>query len=236
MSSPCVNPPKKSGLLAKILTRLFVGLILASAILFLPAGTFRFWQAWVYLCILFFPVCGAYFYFLKHDPQLVERRLENRERVGTQRKLVRILAPFFFAVFLLPGFDYRFGWSRGWLGEEPLWLTLLSQALALSGMLSACWVIQVNRFASRTIHTEAGQTVISTGPYRLVRHPMYSGSIVLFLFTPLALGSIITLPAFAALIPFYVLRLLNEEELRAELPGYTEYCMKTRYRLMPLVW
>lgn len=99
------------------------------------------------------------------------------------------------------------------------------------------WVLKVNSFASRTIQVESGQKVISTGAYTLVRHPMYSGSVVILLFTPLALGSYIALPAFAMLVPFYVLRLLNEEKvLRQELPGYSEYCLRTRFRLVPFVW
>jgi protein-S-isoprenylcysteine O-methyltransferase Ste14 len=141
------------------------------------------------------------------------------------------------AAFVLTGFDYRFGWSRGWMGGVPLWLTVLSEALAFGGMLSAASVITVNRFAARTVRVEPGQTVISTGLYRFVRHPMYAASLVLWLFTPFALGSYVSLPVFVLLMLLYVLRLLNEEKLlRAELPGYTEYCSHTRYRLIPHVW
>ena len=150
---------------------------------------------------------------------------------------MRLLEPVFFAAFLLPGLDYRFGWSRTSLGAVPLWLTLLAQALLLGGLFFVVWVMKVNSFASRTIQVEAGQRVISTGPYRMVRHPMYLGSVVLWLSTPLALGSYFAWPAFALLIPFYVFRLLNEEKvLRQELPGYPEYCLRTRYRLVPFVW
>jgi protein-S-isoprenylcysteine O-methyltransferase Ste14 len=114
---------------------------------------------------------------------------------------------------------------------------LLCQALILGGLLLVVWVMKVNSFASRTIQVEAGQRVISTGPYRMVRHPLYSGSLVMWLATPLALGSYIAWPAFALLIPFYVFRLLNEEKvLRQELPGYPEYCLRTRFRLVPFVW
>ncbi len=119
----------------------------------------------------------------------------------------------------------------------PLWLLLLSQVLVLGGFLLVFWVMKVNSFASRTIQVEAGQKVISMGPYRVVRHPLYSGSLVMWLAAPLALGSYIAWPAFVLLIPFYVFRLLNEEEvLRQELPGYSEYCQRTRFRLVPFIW
>ena len=114
---------------------------------------------------------------------------------------------------------------------------VLSQVVFLGGFFLVFWTMKVNSFASRTIQVEPGQPVISSGPYRLVRHPLYSGSIVLWLSTPLMLGSFIALPAFALLVPFYVLRLLNEEKiLRQELPGYPEYCVRTRFRLVPFVW
>ena len=134
--------------------------------------------------------------------------------------------------FLLPGFDHRYGWSH-----LPLWPTVLSQLLVLTGYLMTFWVVKRNRFAARTIQVERGQEVISNGPYRVVRHPMYLGMCIMWLFTPLALGSYFALPAFALLIPLIVLRLLNEERvLRQELAGYTEYCSQTRFRLLPFVW
>jgi protein-S-isoprenylcysteine O-methyltransferase Ste14 len=109
--------------------------------------------------------------------------------------------------------------------------------MALAGILLVLWVMNINRFAARTVHVVAGQTVISTGPYRFVRHPLYSGSALLWIFTPLALGSAVSLPAFVLLVSFYVIRLLSEEKiLRKDLPGYTEYCACTRYHLIPLVW
>ncbi len=142
---------------------------------------------------------------------------------------VYIISP---VAFLLPGLDHRFGWSH-----PPLQLTVFSQAVVFGSYLMTLWVMKVNRFASRTIQVEPGQTVISTGPYRIVRHPMYLGLSVMFLFTPLALGSYFALPAFVLIVPFVVLRLLNEEEvLRQELPGYAEYCLRTRFRLVPFLW
>ena len=119
----------------------------------------------------------------------------------------------------------------------PLWLTLLAQVLILAGLLFVFWVLKVNSFASRTIKVEVGQSVISSGPYRMVRHHMYSGSVMMWVFLPLALGSYFAWPAFVILSFFYVFRPLNEERvLLKELPGYSEYCVRTRYRLVPFLW
>ena len=222
---------------SKIVLRLFLSLILIVAMLFIPAGSLRFWQAWVFISLVFLPVVSSYVYFYRHDPQLIERRLQSKEKVSEQRVLIRLLKPIFFAAFLLPGLDYRFGWSRTSLGAVPLWLTVFAQVLILGGLLLVFWVLKVNSFASRTIQVETGQSVISSGPYSMVRHPMYSGSVVMWLSIPLALGSYVAWPAFALLIPLYVFRLLNEEKvLRQELSGYSEYCLRTRYRLVPFVW
>jgi protein-S-isoprenylcysteine O-methyltransferase Ste14 len=222
---------------SKLVLRFSIGVIIVAALLFIPAGSLRFWQGWTFMALYFIPGISAFLYFYKHDPQLVERRLQTKEKISEQKLLVRLLKPLFFAVFLLPGLDYRLGWSRTSLGGVPLWLVLLSQSLVLGALLLVIWVLKVNSFASHTIQVEAGQRVVSSGPYRMVRHPMYLGSLVLCLSTPLALGSYFAWPAFALLIPFFVFRLLNEEKvLRQELPGYPEFCLRTRFRLVPFVW
>jgi protein-S-isoprenylcysteine O-methyltransferase Ste14 len=222
---------------SKLVLRLSTGLILLSAVLFIPAGSLRFWQGWAFLAIAFLPLLSACVYFYKHDPKLMERRLQSQEKVSEQKLLIRLIKPVFFAAFLLPGLDYRFGWSRRLLGALPLWVVFLSLALILGAFLFVFWVLKVNSFASRTIQVETGQKVISTGPYAIVRHPMYLGSVMMLLFAPLALGSYVAWPAVALLVPFYVVRLLNEEKvLRKELPGYSEYCAHTRFRLVPFVW
>ena len=205
--------------------------------MFVPAGSLRFWQGWVFITIVFVSIGGAFLYFYKHDPQLIERRLQTKEKVQEQKILVRVWKPFFLVALLLPGLDYRFGWSRTLLGGVPLWLELLSQALLLGALLFVVWVLKVNSFAASTIQVESGQKVISTGPYAIVRHPMYLGAVVMMLCTPLALGSYVALPVFVLTIPFYIFRLLNEEKvLRQELPGYSEYCLHTRYHLIPFLW
>ncbi len=224
-------------LASRLVLRFSLGLIGVAAMLFLTAGSLRFWQGWIFLGVIFVPGISSMVYFYKHDPQLMERRLQSKETVGEQKLLIRLWKPLFFAAFLLPGLDYRFGWSRSTLGAMPVWLVLLFQAVVLSGILFVVWVLNTNSFASRTIQVEAGQKVISTGPYGIVRHPMYLGALIMCLAAPLALGSYVALPVFVLLVSFYVLRLLNEEEvLRQELPGYVEYCRRTTYRLVPFVW
>lgn len=224
-------------LAAKVAGRFVVMVALVIAIIFLPAGTVRWWQGWAFLAAYIGFAIAAFLFFLKADPQIVRRRFEAKEPVPEQRQIIRFGAVLLVALFTLPGFDHRLGWSRAWLGAEPTWFEIFSLAMALGGELAMVWVIWTNRYAGRTIRVEQGQTVISSGPYRVVRHPMYAFTIVMFIFAPLALGSYVALPAFALLLPIYVLRILNEEKvLRAELPGYTEYCQKTRWRILPGVW
>ena len=217
---------------SKLAVRFPIALVTFGTLLFLPAGSFRFWQAWVYIGIMFLPGLLVFAYFYKRDPQVLERRSLLKENVPEQRRIMGVIYVTWLVALLLPGFDHRYGWSR-----LPLWLTVLSEVIVLSGYLTTFWVVKKNRFAARTIQVEHGQEVISNGPYRVVRHPMYLGICIMWLFTPLALGSYFTLPAFALLMPLIMLRLLNEERvLRQELAGYTEYCSQTRFRLVPFVW
>jgi protein-S-isoprenylcysteine O-methyltransferase Ste14 len=212
-------------------------LALMIAILFLPAGTLRWAQAWAFLAVLATTALAIFLWFLKTDPQVVERRLRAREQVRQQKLIMTVGYLMFSGLFTLPGFDFRFGWSQRFLGAEPVALQAFSLAIVFVSMLAVGWVIWTNRYAGRTIRVESGQQVISSGPYRLVRHPMYAFSFILWAFTPLAMGSYVALPAFALSFPFYVLRILNEEKvLRAELSGYSAYCETTRWRMVPFVW
>jgi len=207
------------------------------AVVFVPAGTWSFWQGWAFLPAFTLPALFAFAYLLRYDRPLLERRMRDREEVKTQKLLIRIFGLLFLVAFCLPGLDHRQGWSRHWVGDVPAWVSLAAAALVTVGFLFVFWVLKVNSYAGRTITVDAGQTVIATGPYAWVRHPMYLGTVVLWIATPLALGSWVSLPVFVLLVPFYALRLLNEEKvLRAELPGYADYCRKTRYRLVPRVW
>jgi len=233
---PPANPTVPH-LAAKVAVRFVTMTALVIAIFFLPAGTVRWWQGWAFLGAYIGFAIAAFLFFLKADRQIVRRRLQAKEQVREQRQIIRFGAILLAGLFTLPGFDHRLGWSRGWLSAEPTWLEMFALAMVLGAELAMAWVIWTNHYAGRTIRVEEGQTVITSGPYRVVRHPMYAFTLVMFIFAPLALGSYVTLPAFALLAPIYVLRILNEEEiLRAELPGYTEYCQRTRWRIVPLVW
>jgi protein-S-isoprenylcysteine O-methyltransferase Ste14 len=221
----------------RVAIRMGPSMALMAGIVFLPAGSWSFWQGWAFLAAFLLPSLSGMLYFLRYDRQLVERRLRVREKVKEQQWLMSVGMVLFLAVYLLPGFDRRLGWSRRWVGEVPVWLTVVSLCLVAGGILFVCWVLKVNSYAGRTIEVEAGQKVISTGPYAWVRHPMYLGSLVFLALTPLALGSWLALPAFALMVPFFALRLLNEEKvLRAQLPGYSDYCRKTPFRLIPYIW
>jgi|HubBroStandDraft_1064217.scaffolds.fasta_scaffold60470_2 protein-S-isoprenylcysteine O-methyltransferase Ste14 len=210
---------------------------LVVAIFFLPARTVRWWQGWLFLAVYIGFALAAFFFFLKTAPELVRRRLESREPLREQRRIIGFGALLLTAIFTLPGFDHRLGWSRAWLGAVPTWLELLSLAIVLACEFGMGWVLWTNHFAARTIRVEDGQKVITTGPYRVVRHPLYSFSLVMLLFIPLAVGSYVTVPALLFFVPIYVFRILNEEKvLRAELPGYTDYCEQTRWRLLPGLW
>lgn len=218
---------KKKVFFRFILVPIFMGLML-----FLPAGSLYYWQAWIYSGVLIIPVFLVVFYFLKKDPELLERRMRMREKEEKQKTIQILGIIIFFIGFLIPGLDYRYHWS-----DVPVYLVIAANAIVLAGYIFVFLVLRENSYASRIIEVEEGQMVITTGPYAIVRHPMYLGVLMMYLFTPLALGSYWALPFFLPLIPLLVSRLLNEEGvLLRELPGYKEYCQKTRYRLVQFVW
>jgi protein-S-isoprenylcysteine O-methyltransferase Ste14 len=229
--------PDHASLGARLIRRGVPAVLLPAALLFVCAGTMKFWQAWAVIILgLTFPallvIC-----FYKRDPQLIERRLLKKESVPEQKIIMKLGPLVYIPALALPGLDYRFGWSHEWLAPVPLWLTVVSLILVLGCHLMFFWVVCVNRYAARVIRVESGQTVADTGPYRLVRHPMYSASVVSTFCIPLALGSFVALPVYLLWNPLIVYRLLNEEEiLRRDLPGYVDYCQRMRYRLIPLVW
>ena len=216
----------------RVYRRLIAAPVVIGLMLFVPAGSLSYWQGWLYLGVIFVPLMFAVGYFLKNDKELLERRMKLREKEGGQKRIVLLSSVVFLAGFLLPGLDYRFGWS-----EVPVALVLTADAIVFLGYLITFLTLRENSFASRIIEVEVGQQVISTGPYAIVRHPMYAGVILMFLFTPLALGSSLALVAVVPLAVLIVLRIRNEETvLVRELPGYVEYCGKVRYRLVPGIW
>lgn len=205
---------------------------ITGAFLFLPAGTLNYWQAWMFMGAIFIPAFFVIIYFMKNDPKLLERRMRMKEKEATQKGIMALAAPLFLIGFLLPGFDYRFGWS-----DVPSELVIVSNLIVFLAYVSIFFVMKENSYASRIVEVEKDQKVISTGPYAVVRHPMYAAVIPLFLFIPLALGSYWSIICFVPLPFIIIARLLNEEEvLKRDLPGYKEYCKKVKYRLIPHIW
>lgn len=221
-----------SHLLRAALVRWLLGIVTLAALLCIAAGTLRYWQAWAYLGGLFLPMSVMLAYFLRHDPALLERRMKTKESAPEQRMAMAVSAVSILGELVVAGLDRRFGWS-----QVPVPVVLLGLALVLVGYGSFFFVLRENSFASRVVEVQEGQQVISTGPYAMVRHPMYVAAIVMYLATPLALGSWWALVPATLLLPGMVLRILDEEkQLREQLPGYPEYCEEVRHRLVPGVW
>ncbi len=205
-------------------------MLVMGVIIFLPAGSFRFWQAWVWWVKFSVLTIFITAYFLKKSPDLLARRMKFKEKEVT-RKPPAILNLYFLG-FIIPGFDFRFHWS-----SVPIWIAIMSNAIVFLGYIFIIYVFKENSYASTVIQVEQEQKVIATGPYALVRHPMYLGMLLMSLFSPLALGSYWAIIPSLMIIPSLILRIKSEEEvLRQSLQGYNDYCLKTRYRLIPLIW
>ena len=209
----------------------FFGAVLAAAVC-LSAWSFEFWEGWIFLAVFLASNAGITVYFLKKDPALIERRMKRGprdEKQKSQKLIQRLIIIAFVALVLFPGFDHRFGWSR-----LPVWAVAAGDALVALGMMLVFFVFQENSFAASVIQVDAGQSVVSSGPYQYVRHPMYSGVLVTMLGVPLALGSLWGMLLYIPMVPLIIWRLTDEEKfLRKNLTGYEEYRMKTRYRLVP---
>lgn len=221
-------------LVKTVLGFLFLMVVLALA-LFLSAGTLAYWRAYVYLATFALCTILITLYLIKNDLELLAGRVQAGPIAETQRsqQIIQSLASLFFiALFIVPGLDDRFGWS-----QVPAWLSLAADALVVLGFFIVFLVFRENQYTRATIEVSAGQQVIATGPYRLVRHPMYAGAGLLLLATPLALGSWVAVPFVLPILFVVVVRLIDEEKyLRANLPGYEAYCQEVRYRLIPRVW
>ncbi|MFC2043042.1 methyltransferase family protein [Chloroflexota bacterium] len=227
------NSQSSQGELIKMVFVRFLGAILVlSAMFFLPAGTLAYYEAWGYLAILFIPMLFVLFYLLKNDPGLLARRMKTREREAEQKLIIKLSFIPFLLAFLLPGFDKRFGWSN-----VPVGMVAMADILVLLGYGIVFLVFRENRYASRVVEVEQEQTVISSGPYAMIRHPMYLGSLLLYILSPLALGSYWAMIPAILIIPVIIARIRNEESVLArDLSGYQEYMQKTRYRLIPGMW
>ncbi len=219
-------------LLQTVIRRFLLFIVIMGTLFFAPAGTFQYWEAWLYMGILLLPMAFVLFYLIRHDPELLERRMRTREKEREQRLLMRVSTPLLLIIFLLPGFDIRFSWSA-----VPAGVVIAADVIVLSGYLLFFRVLRENRYLSRIVEVEPEQTLVSTGPYAIIRHPMYLAAMVMYLFSPLALGSWwASMPAVLFIVVFIV-RIRNEEAvLLRGLAGYREYTEKTKYRLFPGIW
>lgn len=212
--------------------RLVAALLALGTIFFLPAGTLLYWEAWLYLAVLFTPMLLMSVYLLKKDPELLERRLRMREKEAEQKLIVKLSYLYYFLTFSLPGFDKRFGWS-----EVSVEVVIVADIVVLLGYGIFFLVIRENRYASRVIEVDREQQVIRSGPYAIVRHPMYAAVLMMVVFSPLALGSHWAMIPAALIVPILVARIRNEESVLArDLEGYQEYSQRTKYRLIPGLW
>jgi protein-S-isoprenylcysteine O-methyltransferase Ste14 len=207
-------------------------MLVMGLILFGIAGSIAYWQAWIYLGILGGLSFLVGIYLIKNDPALLERRMHMKEREAVQKKIIFSSFLYIGFLFILPALNFRFGWTL-----TPVWAVLIGDILIVFGYSIFYRVLRENSYASRVIEVEHGQKVIDSGPYARIRHPMYTGVILIYAFTPLALGCWwLVLPALS-IIPILAVRIRNEEQvLLRDLPGYGDYLKKVKYRLVPQVW
>ena len=212
--------------------KLLMGLVLVGLLIFLPAGTLCFFNGWLLVAVLFVPMLIAGVVMAVCSPQLLKKRLNTKEKESEQKSVVAMSGIMFIAAFVVAGLNYRYVWT-----VMPSWIVWSAVALFLLSYAMYAEVMRENAYLSRTIEVQEGQTVIETGLYGIVRHPMYSATILLFLSMPLVLGSLPSFVIMLVYIPLIVKRIKNEEKvLLAGLDGYEAYCGKVKYRLLPFVW
>lgn len=213
-----------------------ITLLLFATFLLIPSWSLYFWQAW----LLVGAMAAFWTYFLvdllRRDSQLIERRLRDEEPQPEEQRFRKLFALIVPVGLIIAGLDFRFGWTRS-LVRFPLGLSILGQFMVVSGYTFVFWVMRTNTFAGSTVQVEAQQSVISTAPYAIVRHPMYLGMLVMAFGIPIALESWVSFPVFALFLPILMYRIVHEERtLKENLPGYSDYCRRVRSRLIPWVW
>lgn len=219
-------------LLVQALVKMISGMLLMGLVLFLPAGTWHYPGGWLFCGLLFVPMLVLGAILLWKAPELLEKRLNTKETEKTQIAVVSAAALLFIAAFVAAGLDFRYGWTR-----VPTWLVIGASVLQLLAYALYGEVMRENAYLSRTVEVQENQKVIDTGLYGIVRHPMYTATILLFLAMPLVLGSWISFGIMLLYPVIILLRIRNEEKvLEAGLEGYREYKLKVRYRLIPFIW
>ena len=219
-------------LLKQALVKFFLGVVVMGALLFVPAGSFSYWQGWLLMGILFVPMFIAGFVLMAKNPELLRKRLNAKEEEKEQKTVVALSGVLFLAAFVLAGLNWRFRWC-----VLPDWAVWVAAGFFLASYVLYAEVLRENTYLSRTLEVQEGQKVIDTGLYGVVRHPMYMATTVLFLVMPLVLASPISFLVMLLYIPVIVKRIRNEESvLEAGLPGYKEYKQRVKYRLLPFIW
>lgn len=226
---------RSAALLRQAWPRQLMFLVFIAVLLFAPAGTLDYWQAWLYLAVFVGCTVATGIYFMKRDPALVERRMKAgpaAEKEPRQKLIVTLMMLAFLLLMIVSALDRRWHWSA-----VPVWLVVLADIGIVASFLVFLAVMSQNSYAASTVRVEANQPVISTGLYGVVRHPMYAGALLTAVSIPLALGSYWSLLLVLVVVPLLAWRLLDEERvLRRDLPGYADYCNRVRYRLVPGIW
>ena len=222
----------RSNLFAQALTKFFAGVVRVGLLIFWPAGTFSYVKGWLFMGLLFLPMFLAGLVMLAKNPGLLQSRLQAKEKERTQQTVVKLSGLMFIAGFILAGLNFRYGWLT-----LPDWVSWVGSVLFLGAYLVYAEVLWENTYLSRTIEVQQGQTVISSGLYGVVRHPMYAATLVLFLSMPLILGSVLSFAVFLV-YPFLIAKRIENEEavLCKELDGYESYRKKVKYRMIPGIW
>lgn len=219
-------------LFLQAIAKFLLGVVLVGALLFLPAGSFAFWQGWLLMGVLFAPMFIAGLIMLVKNPKLLEKRLNAKEKERKQSLVVKLSGLMFIGGFVLAGFNFRFGWYT-----LPAWVSIVGTVAFLTAYALYAEVLRENTYLSRTIEVQENQKVVDSGLYGIVRHPMYAVTLLLFFSMPIILGSVFALAVFLA-YPFIIAaRIKNEEQVLAEnLDGYKAYMQKVKYRLIPFIW
>ena len=223
---------KTSKLLAQGLLKMLSGMLIVALVLFLPAGSWNYFNGWLFCGLLFLPMLVLGALLLWKAPALLEKRLNTKEQAKTQMAVVAVSSLLFLAAFVAAGLDFRFGWTH-----VPIWLVCLAAVLQLAAYGLYAEVMRENAWLSRTVEVQENQKVIDTGLYGIIRHPMYTATILLFLAMPLVLGSWVSFAIMLLSPVVIVFRIRNEEQvLEAGLAGYREYKQRVRCRLLPFIW
>ena len=214
------------------ISKFIFGLILVGLMLFLSAGSFMYWQAWLLIGILFIPMFAAGIILMRKNPDLLRKRLNAKEQQTAQKTVLLFSGLMFAAVFIFAGLNYRYHWIA-----VPSWVSWIAAVVFLIGYVLYAKVLRENIWLSRTVEVQEDQKVIDTGLYGIVRHPMYMSTLLLFLSMPIVLGSVISFGISMLYIPIIAKRIQNEEQVLKEgLKGYTEYTKRIKYKVIPFIW